>query len=553
MFSPLRVLCAVLLPGWLGAQVLTPILTNRANWTVQSVPTVGYSNARLGAQPSEGKITPANVASMSVKCTIVPPDGGWVWHQPLIATGVSGRNLLIVGTMQPTGGGAGGDNLYAFDESSCSNTPVWTLALGTPFTQFGAFFGSGLYNTGYGILSAPVIDQANNLLFVVNFTADGAFTPNIYVNKVNLATGALITQRQLTSAISVPGVGCNSSTAQPWVPQTGCDSYTENTSGGNLLFSPAWQNQRSAPVLFGGNIYFGFGSGDENLIWHGWILKYDEATLSLQATYNTTSGHGIATGAVGGGIWMGSLSSDGTDIYAGVGNGTYDLSSGGPDAGQSIIKLDANFNLVDWTTPGNVSTTNALDQDVNCIPMLVDSTHLACASKDGCGWVVTTANMGHQVTMTTVPPSGCAAATQQVWQVSAVTASNHSGVYGGAYCPWGSLYYPVADLPIIGYSYSAGTLNPTSFGQTAGNYAAAALACSSLGTANGIVWAATPGGISAFGSKQPVGLSALNASTLAVIASWTGFGNYSKWAQPTIDGNGKVFLPTDQGIVVLGF
>lgn len=514
---------------------------------VTAVLTAGYSNARLGWQPMERVLTQSNITGVQfgVLCTVAMPDGGWVYHQPLIATGVGGQNLMIVATM--AGSSGGGNHLYAFLEGDCSGTPIWTATLAGSTWNY--VTSNIFYTYGVGVLSTPVIDLANGWVFCVS--ASGS-APTIQINKVRLSDGTILAQTTVDSSVQVPGVGCIS--GQTGTPT--CTGKTDATSGSNLEYSPPWQTQRDALLLVGGNIYFGFGAGDENGIWHGWYLEYGEANpVSLQNAYVTTSGNGISTGANGGGIWPPGTgcSSDGTYIYCPAGNGTTDITTGGPDAGQTLLKLSASLAVVDYLTPGNFAATNTADADMDCRPMLLDSSHIACASKDACGWIAPTSNLGQLAAMGTTPPTGCSAGagnSNQVWQIASVTPGASSGVYGGAYC-LDALYYPVTSHPIAGFAYVGGVVTPAAFASTVGSYAMANLACSSNGPANGILWSASTSA-SAFSTKRAVTLTAYNPSTLAVINSWTGIGNASKWAIPTVDGDGLLFLPTDAGVVIFG-
>jgi hypothetical protein len=515
----------------------------------QNVLTAAGSNARLGAQTADTVLTQALVSDSSKfgsQCTYAMPDGGWPYGQPLVATNVGGKNLLIVATMGGSGGG--GNHLYAFNEGSCSGTPVWSQSFGAAWTTYTSapeiFYGFGI-----GILSTPVIDIANGWVFCVSFSGS---TPTIKINKVNLTDGTILAQTTINNSVTVPGVGCiAAATSQS------CAGVSETTSGSNLLFNPAWQDQRDALLLVGGNVYAGFSSLDENdFIWHGWFLCYDEATLTLQHTYTTTSGNGVATGANGGGAaWSpgSGASSDGTYIYLPVGNGTSDISTGGPDASMSLLKLNTSLAVVDYWQSANWSANNTADADVDCSPMLLDGSHVACANKDGCGWLISTASLGHVNAMATTPPTGCSAGSgtaNQVWQIQSVTPGAATGVFGGAFGD-GKLFFPVNGGSVYAYSYSGGIVNTTPTASSLGTYALANLAYSSNGGANPILWAATCGA-SAHSTAQAVVVVAFNPSTMGVLNSWGGIGNISKWAKPTIDGAGHVLVATDQGVVQFG-
>ena len=208
-----------------------------------AVPTVSYDNYRTGANLGEPILTPANVASSLYRQGSFAVDG-YVYAQPLSVQGVtlpdsSVHDLLIVATMN--------NSVYAFDANNPGSSALWS-------TNFGATFDSPpnnqlLYSpTGAGIVSTPVIDVPNNLIYVVHATAE----PNWYLMKLDLRSGAILGQTKIQG--SVPGIGDTATTSPN-------DPVTSAPDGSSLLlFYPRYELQRPGLTLANGRVYIAFGS-----------------------------------------------------------------------------------------------------------------------------------------------------------------------------------------------------------------------------------------------------------------------------------------------------
>ena len=97
---------------------------------------------------------------------------------------------------------------------------------------------------------------------------------------------------------------------------------------------------------------------------------------------------------------MGMAADDAGNIYAMTGNGTFDADSGGPDYGNSMLKLrpkPGTLAVVDYFTPYNQAALNEHDTDLGASgPLLVPGTTLIMGGGKN-GWLYLTHrdNLGH--------------------------------------------------------------------------------------------------------------------------------------------------------------
>ena len=150
-----------------------------------------------------------------------------------------------------------------------------------------------------GITSTPVISLADNVIYLVAKT-----NTNQQLHALDLGTGA-----DVTGSPSTIGAG-------------------------PMSFDPRIHLNRPGLLLLNGVIYIGYGSHRDAGAYHGWVLGYDAKTLQLQSVYNSTP-----SGSQGA-IWQAGtgLSTNGTDIWASVGNG----SNNGNNTGYSVVRLTPN-------------------------------------------------------------------------------------------------------------------------------------------------------------------------------------------------------------------
>jgi outer membrane protein assembly factor BamB len=115
----------------------------------------------------------------------------------------------------------------------------------------------------------------------------------------------------------------------------------------------------SSPTLIGGRVFVGISSQCDNPLIRGGLRSFDQASGTILHTYRS-----VPAGDVGGSIWT-SAASDGTSVWATVGNGT----SGDSFA---MVRLDAATlaKQAMWIVPGTAGT----DLDWGSSPTLFNAT-----------------------------------------------------------------------------------------------------------------------------------------------------------------------------------
>lgn len=464
-----------------------------------SITTGHFDNTRDGQNNSETILTPSNVGGLKHLWTNTL-DGAILSQSLYVQAADNGtaNDWVIVPTLN--------NSIYALN--AVTGAQIWKTNFGSTWTTpFGIF-----YSTPIGIVSTPVIDIINGWIFLVSADPTPAYT----LRKLSLSTGSQISSVVISG--TYPGTGC-----------TGGD----HVSGGNVSFNATWQIQRIPLTLVGGNIYLGFGSGNEPFIWHGWVFEYNES-LARQAVLNTSPN------GCGAGVWA-DIATDGTNLYFPTGNGDYD---GMHNFSQSILKTDLSLNIVGSFTPSNWSSTSAVDADVSSgkVMLILGTNYLTISSKDGRAWLIDKTNMcGLQ-------GAGCSPA--QVFTVLSITPGAGSGTYGGLFSQSGA-YFPIALNPTSEFAFLTNTFNTMAVAATAASFGQVWASASSNSGTNQIIWLLTVNS-SPFSSPQQVTLRARNPSDLTEYWNSGAIGEMSKFAPPTI-ANGRVFVSTfDSGLQAFG-
>lgn len=479
-----------------------------------SILTANYDNTRDSVNTSETILTPANVTGL-LKSGAYTLDGP-VLSQPLYiqSLNISGTvyNVLIVATMS--------NSVYALDADRIGAPPLWKTNFGAAWNVgSGAFFNIFYTTPNVGILSTPVSDGTYVYMVSVNNT------PTYTLRKVALATG--VQAASVNVAGSVVGTGAGT-----------VGGVTDDTTGPNLNFHAAWELQRGALTLSGGNVYFTFGAaGDEGQPWHGWIFGYSTSSLTQTGVYCSTPNLN------GAGMWeAGGAAADGSgNIYVSTGNGLWDATIGGA---QTVFKLSSTLALVDWFTPANHGSTETIPPDADLSSgrvMLIPGTSLlTLGSKDCRVWVIDTTSMGHLQGTGTAP---------QVFNATTCTVGGETGTYGGLF--FGSTgYFPITSSNTIGFTFSGSTYNTTPASTSSATYFMMSLAGSSNNGSNQILWSTTPDSGGPITTPRAATLRALNPATQAEYWN-SGAGNigtYSKYTSPLV-ANGRVYVASWDGTV----
>jgi hypothetical protein len=524
--------------------VLAIAVVPNASRAQVNVTTWHNDNARTGQNLNETTLTRNLVGSVNTfgKLCSTTVDGP-VHAQPLVASvtiGGVGHTAVFVATENNT--------LYVFD--GIHYTP------GQPCIQLAkrhlAPAGSSLLNGG--ILGTPVIDTATNTLYLVAAYQSGAVGAH-YIHAIDIASPTL------------------SDKATP-----------VQVSGGTFLSL----NQVQRPGLLGlsgtsggafSTVYVGFARTDHASANHrGWVFNYDAASLAQKTFYCVTCG---TTAANGGGIWQGAGglaagvdSSGKTYLFFATGDGTFDLNTGGQNAGDSFLKMSPELSgVVDYFTPADqacrICSQRGVEHDkdfgsggVTLIPdgLLTNYPYLAVlADKEGYIWVMDRSNPGkfNGSSTGTCPNRVC---TGPNANVETVRASTHEFHNNPAY--WnGNLYYaPLNDTlklyPLANSTCATGTppvCSAHASTTTIFQYGATP-SVSSNGTSDGIVWAINTTGRSI--TTIPGVLLAFSTDTLAQLYSSSKCtiggvpqdqpGGGTSFSVPTI-ANGRVYMGSEGG------
>ena len=242
------------------AQTATPV----------NVLTGHNDNTRQGQNTNETLLTPANVNPTQFGKLFSYPVANGILMQPLYVAGLTipGKgvhNVVFVGTTTT-------EIMYAFDADSnggINATPLWQTSL----LNVG-----GTHAFGYGISSTPVIDLANQTMYVVS--AENPTGSRIFrLHALNITTGAEEAGSPILIQATVPGTGTGS-------------------INGSLTFNPNAEFQRAGLLLQNGVVYVAFGSNGDQGSWHGWIFSFQESPFQTIDVYCTSANGG------GNGIWQ---------------------------------------------------------------------------------------------------------------------------------------------------------------------------------------------------------------------------------------------------------
>jgi hypothetical protein len=292
---------------------------------------------RTGAILSETNLNTSNVNTSTFGKIYTRIVDGEIFAQPLYVHGLTvpikgGHtnvlNVVLVATMK--------NNIYAFNADDTSPDPtagvLWgPVNLGKPEKGRVDFDGVAPPNPTcpsaayYGVASTPVIDLANNTMWIVAKTIDAQGAPHQMLYSIDIRTGLQNEANATHAPVEILSSADTGIIAQ--------------------------QLSRAGMLLSRGKVYLAFAGHcdfpvDENKTargsYHGWVFAYDTANLTKVGEFNTTP-NGIR-----GGVWQsgnGIAADLHGNIYFQTGNESNLGENGLPprsqlDRSESIIRTD---------------------------------------------------------------------------------------------------------------------------------------------------------------------------------------------------------------------
>jgi archaellum component FlaF (FlaF/FlaG flagellin family) len=523
--------------GSLFAVAFAPRVADAAAPANSAVTTLRNDNARTGQYPHETVLNTGNVNAAQFGKRVSYPVDGQLYAQPLylpnLTIGGSTHNVVFAATEN--------DSVYAFDaDQTNAVAPLWktsllpagATAVPSSFQQCGDLLPQ------IGITGTPVIDPGTNTMYVLAYSQENG--NQVYrLHALDVTTG----QEKGTPVV-----------VQGSLPGTGVGSVN-----GTISFDPHVQRERVGLVLANGKIYFAFSSFCDIGNYHGWMFAY---TFNGTAFTQTNAYNDTANGTQGG-IWGadGALVADNAgNLYAQLGNGTFDANTGGPDVGEAFVRLNANLQRQDYFEPFNQSCLTNGDQDVGSGgPLLLTGANaLIGAGKEGRPYVVSTTNMGQYTADPNLTCNGSAEENrtdidkiQQELAPGTVNAIfSTPGFWNG---PNGQfVYFSQVNGPTKAFSWTNGKLSTaptsttaTSYGFTGGN---AVVSSNGTTAGTGILWNIDSGATLRAYDASNLGNELYDSSQNA---SRDGLTGYVKYSNPVI-ANGEVFVGLSASLAIFG-
>ncbi len=535
LLPPLWLLCMA--TTHLSAQTPTPV----------TVPTWRYDLTHAGQNTNETALTPANVNGSTFGKLFSYTVDGSVYPQPLYVPGLTMgdglvHNVLFVATEH--------DSIYAFDADSnggANANPLWHITLldAAHGASAGATTipyqdeGSQDMEPEVGITGTPAIAPGTNTMYVLGATKEnGAYFRRLHA--ISLLTGAEQAHSPVVIHATVAGTGTGS-------------------SGGQLSFSPLWQNQRGAVDLYNGHVYFGFGSHGDNGPWHGWVFAYDATTLAQTAALClSANGFGAGVWSAGAGLPIDDGGTAGR-LFLVTGNGTYATTppfTASSELGDSIVSFDLSnggLTATDSFTSFNQATLSKGDADQGSggILMVPDQqgSHphvLVQVGKEGRILVLNRDDLGGYVTGVTSNTNALqdiTKATKGLWSTPAYWNGN---VY-----TWASI-----DVPKL-FHLNSGVMDTTPASQAAitSLFPGASFSISSNGAQDGVAWAVRTDQYTTHGPEVLYAWDATDLTNLLYESDTNtardGAGRANKFSIPVVT-NGKVYVAANGLVDVYG-
>jgi outer membrane protein assembly factor BamB len=323
----------------------------------QSVVTYHNSVGRSGAYKVAG-LTTAAAASVTKVAGFAPILTGHIYAQPLYWKPKGAAGELIVAT----------ESNFVYALNATTGAVIWHTQLAAPAT-------SGLpcgNISPEGVDGTPTIDPATGTLYLDALTQTGGnFRQMVYA--ISLADGSVVSGWPLDVQAALASAG--------------------------ITFSSGNQGERSAMLLYGGELYAVYGGkyGDCTP-YNGTVIELDPAAHTLQGVWQTR--------ASGGGIWaQGGVAGDAKSLYVTTGN-TF-TNNGTYGDGESIERLAPGLarstSTTDYYAPANWLSLDNSDLDLGgteALPVSLvtskgkPSPHVIALGKDGNAYLVNRNNLG---------------------------------------------------------------------------------------------------------------------------------------------------------------
>ncbi len=499
-FVPAGVLLSLLLPPKVAA---TDVLTQHND------------NLRTGANLQEFVLTTSNVNTAQFGKVFTRAVDGQIYAQPLYAHAVTIsnqiRNVVYVCTES--------NSVYAFDaDNAAASNALWQANLGPAVPS------SDLNNCGdltpvVGITSTPVIDAATGTIYVEAKTKEsGNYFHRLHA--MDVATGQEKFGGPVVIQASMPGTG----------------------DGGTIVsFNALHEFNRPGLLLSSNVVYLAYGSHCDWAPYHGWLLGYGATNLQQQYVFNTTPNGGE------GAIWScgtGPAADADGNIYTVTGNGSFTANVGGPNFGDSYMKLtisNSALTVATWFTPHDQGTLNANDQDVGTGGIiLIPSTNMAVgAGKTGMMYLLNRDNMGGFTTA-----SSDTNILQEFTGLASTCCIGQSPVYWNGPTNQFLFYWSGSDV-IKAFKFTGSSIQTTPLAQgslTQARPGGLSLSARQNMPGTGILWGIynLAGGTFVAYDAENVALKLWDSQQNSARDA---LGNYVKFASPTI-ANGKVYVPT---------
>jgi outer membrane protein assembly factor BamB len=497
---------------------------------------VTYHNdiARTGHNLEETILTTGNVNSSSFGKLFTSPVDGIIDAEPLYLSAVSipgkGTHNVIYAVTE-------NDSVYAFDADN--GALLWQVSALESGESPSDNHSCGQISPQIGITSTPVIDRSSGPHGTIYVVAMSKKSSKYFqrIHALDMTTGAEEFGGPVTVAARYKGTG-------------------DNNHHGYVIFDPAQYAERQGLLLLNHVIYTGWTSHCDFRPYTGWLIGYNESTLTQTSVLDVTP-----NGSEGS-IWQAGtgIAADGQNLFFLDANGTFDTTlnqKGFPikgDYGNGFLKVSTAGKLHVADYFNMYDTVNESDNDTDLgsggalvLPPLTDvngkTRHLAIgAGKDQNIYIVDRSNMGK------FNPNNDNAIYQEIDGVLA------GGIWGAPAYFDGNIYYGPVGNNLLQFRFSKAKLSLTPHSRSAASftYPGTTPSVSANGASNGIVWAiehTDPNDV----------LHAYDATNLAnelYNSSQAGnqrdqFGTASHFGTPLIV-NGKVYVGTTTNVTAFG-